>query len=333
MWLAELEAISEGEKKKLLKKIQPNGFLSSPTKETVLLAAKSEELLLNPIRSMGLVTKLKNLSKTEKQPLLSTRRWKNQSTVVSLGNMAFGGEDLSLIAGPCAVESEEQLDVCAKHLSDFGVGVLRAGAYKPRMSPYSYQGLGSMGIQILSRVAKKYNMLTISEVLDEESLGVACDYIDILQVGSRNMFNYALLKKLAKVPKPILLKRGFCATYQEWLLAAEYLLCGGNDQIILCERGIRTFETETRFTLDINAVAVIKELSHLPIIVDPSHATGKRAYVHRASRAAVAAGCDGIMLEVHPNPSEALSDAEQALDMRCAKEIVCDLRALHKVCL
>lgn len=219
------------------------------------------------------------------------------------------------IAGPCAIESETILEKIAQVVSEMGWKFLRGGAFKPRTSPYSFQGLGEAGLKILHRVAKKYGLYSVSEVLSEEDVMMVCEYVDILQVGSRNAQNTALLKKVGKIRKPILLKRGMMMKLDELLLAAEYITSAGNKNVILCERGIRTFETALRNTLDLSAIPYIKEKTTLPIIVDPSHATGKAAYVPAMSRAALAAGADGIMIEVHPDPKQALSDGHQAITL------------------
>lgn len=235
-------------------------------------------------------------------------------------------QGLLLIAGPCSIESEEQISSIAKHLAATGVKIIRGGAYKARTSPHSFQGVGAVGYDWLAKASHREGCLCISEVMDSKSLEEAIAAgIDILQIGSRNMYNYALLKEVGQSKKPVLLKRAMSADYKEWLLAAEYLLVEGTQDLMLCERGIRSFESFTRNTLDINAVAAMKELSHLPLIVDPSHATGKASMVTPMTKAAVAAGADGLMLEVHPNPSEAKSDAEQTIDYEQFAQLIEEL--------
>lgn len=242
---------------------------------------------------------------------------------IDLGdNIVIGKNEFTIIAGPCAVESREQIHKTAEYLSSLGIKILRGGAFKPRTSPYSFQGLGFEGLEILKEAADKYGMKVISEIMDPRDIEKADKYIDIYQVGSRNMQNYSLLRELGKINKPVLLKRGMTATVSEWLMAAEYVAIEGNDDIILCERGIRTFENYTRNTLDLTVVPIIKKLSKLPIIVDPSHGTGRRDLVIPMSRAAVAVGADGLIIEVHPNPKEALSDGEQSLNFDEMKKLI-----------
>lgn len=223
------------------------------------------------------------------------------------------GRDFLLIAGPCSVESEEQMLATARAVKAAGANMLRGGAFKPRSSPYSFQGLGLKGLKILREVKKEVNLPVVSEVMDPRDVGWMSDYVDLLQVGARNMQNFALLKEIGQTKMPVILKRGMHSTIQEWLLCAEYILAAGNPNVILCERGIRTFERYSRNTLDITAIPAIKELSHLPIIVDPSHAAGKSSLVPELSLAAVAAGADGLMIEVHCQPEQALCDGEQSL--------------------
>ena len=245
---------------------------------------------------------------------LTARSAHPQGTRVTIGGgVTFGGDEVVLMAGPCAVESEAQLRSIASRLAASGVRVLRGGAFKPRTSPYDFQGLGVDGYRILRRVADEFGLRVVSEVLSEKSVEAAVECVDLLQVGSRNMQNFALLKELAQVDQPVLLKRGMSASYDELLSAAEYLLSGGNGAVVLCERGIRTFETRTRNTLDISAVPVLKSLTHLPVIVDPSHAAGRADIVPDLARASVAAGADGLLVEVHDHPSVAKSDGSQAL--------------------
>lgn len=234
-------------------------------------------------------------------------------TTVRVGNAVFGGGRPVIIAGPCSVESEEQVRETAISVSSNGAAMLRGGAFKPRTSPYSFQGLGEEGLRILRAAGDETGLPVVTEVLSEDHVGMVAEYADMLQIGARNMQNFELLKKLSKCGKPLLLKRGPAATVKEWLLSAEYLLEGGNEEIVLCERGIRSYDPAIRNTLDLCAVALVKELSHLPVIVDPSHATGKRSLVPAMARAGLAAGADGIIVEVHRDPCNALSDKEQQL--------------------
>ena len=242
-----------------------------------------------------------------------TARHDDESTVVWVGDIPIGGSEAIVIAGPCSVESRDQVTRTAHAVKDLGAVILRGGAYKPRTSPYDFQGLGVEGLRLLRDAGDAVDMPIVTEVMSEDDVTVVCEYADMLQVGARNMQNFALLKKLARTRKPILLKRGPSATVKEWLSAAEYLLHGGNENIVLCERGIKTFDNSLRNTLDLAAVALVKEMTHLPVIVDPSHATGQRSIVARCARAAIAIGADGVIVEVHPEPEKALSDSAQQL--------------------
>lgn len=244
---------------------------------------------------------------------LAARVSQGQDTIVEVNGVKFGGKHAGLIAGPCTVESYNQMDLTAQELKDSNVKILRGGAFKPRTSPYAFQGLGEEGLKIIRSVADNHGMAVTSEIMDISQLDMFMKYVDILQVGARNMQNFNLLKELGKIHRPVILKRGLSATYDEWLMSAEYLMAGGNNQVILCERGIRTFEKHTRNTLDLSAIPVVKKLSHLPIIIDPSHATGLRDKVEPMSRAAIAAGCDGLIIEVHHNPDFAMCDGAQSL--------------------
>lgn len=236
----------------------------------------------------------------------------NNKTIIKVGNVNVG-QDFVLIAGPCSVESEEQVSEIAVAVKKAGANMLRGGAFKPRTSPYSFQGLGLKGLKILKKVQEQTGLPVVSEVLDPRDVAWMCDYVDVLQIGARNMQNFSLLKEVGQVSRPVLLKRGMYSTISEWLSCAEYILKEGNPNVILCERGIRTFETYSRNTLDLSAVPAIKELSHLPIIVDPTHATGRVSLIPPMSLAAVAAGADGLIVEVHDHPEKALSDRGQAL--------------------
>jgi 3-deoxy-7-phosphoheptulonate synthase len=245
---------------------------------------------------------------------LASREFHPEDTVVRVGEATFiGGTDVAVMAGPCAVESADQIDASAGFAAACGAQILRGGAFKPRSSPYSYQGLGIEALKLLREAADKNKMAVVTEVMTIEQIDTISEYADLVQVGARNMQNYPLLTALGHAGKPVLLKRGMAATIQEWLMSAEYILTEGNPNVVLCERGIRTFETATRNTLDLSAVPVVKHLSHLPVVVDPSHGVGTRRFVAPMARAAVAAGADGIMIEIHPNPDKALSDGPQSL--------------------
>jgi 3-deoxy-7-phosphoheptulonate synthase len=253
---------------------------------------------------------------------LASRAFHPQSTVVRIGNITVGGNFPVVIAGPCAVENLEQILETAHKVKAAGANLLRGGAFKPRSSPYSFQGLEEEGLKLLAEARRQTGLGIVSEVMDPFNLPMVCEYVDVLQIGARNMQNYHLLKELGKTNKPVLLKRGMSATIEEWLMSAEYILNAGNPNVILCERGIRTFEKYTRNTLDLNAVPVVKDLSHLPIIVDPSHGIGVAKYVSAMSMAAIAAGADGLIIEVHPSPERAVSDGQQSLTPEMFAELM-----------
>ncbi len=256
------------------------------------------------------------------------REFHPDNTVFEMGSVTVGGEALAVMAGPCAVEGEEQLLEAAWLVKQAGATIFRAGAFKPRTSPYSFQGMEKTGLRLLEKVRRETGLLIVTEVMDQFTVNELAECADIIQVGTRNMQNFYLLRELGKIRKPVLLKRGMSATIEEWLMAAEYIMSGGNYQIILCERGIRTFEPYTRNTLDLSAVPLVKQLSHLPIIVDPSHGTGKSSLVPPMSKAAVAAGADGLMIEMHPHPQEALSDGPQSLDPRQFAALMQELKGV-----
>ncbi len=257
---------------------------------------------------------------------LVSRHNQKERTIVPVGDLSIGNSELCLIAGPCAVESEDQLDEIAQGISNLGIKFMRGGAYKPRTSPYAFQGLKKDGLKILRNTSIKYNLKVVTEVLDTSLIEEVYPFADVLQVGSRNMKNYQFLKELGKLDKPVLLKRGMSSTVHEWLMAAEYILLGGNEKVILCERGIRTFDTTVRNTMDIAAIPLVKELSHLPVLADPSQGTGKRSLVKPMSLAAIAAGADGLMIEVHNEPETALSDGFQSIYLHQMKELVDGIR-------
>ncbi len=260
---------------------------------------------------------------------LASRAFRSEGTVVELGRgVRIGGPEVVVAAGPCAVESAEQIQIIAERVAKQGAKLLRGGAFKPRSSPYTFQGLGEKGLKLLREAADKNGLLVVSEVMDPSQIQMMLPCVDVLQVGARNMQNYHLLRALGEVVKPVLLKRGMSATIEELLLSAEYIMAGGNYNVILCERGIRTFETSTRNTLDIAAIPVIKKLSHLPILADPSHGTGRRDKVPPMARAAVAAGADGLLIEVHHEPDHALSDGAQSLYPDQFAQLMAELRII-----
>ena len=259
---------------------------------------------------------------------LVSRAFRPHDTIISVGRCAIGSRQLAIMAGPCSVEGEEQAFTIAAAVARAGATVMRGGAYKPRTSPYSFQGLGEEGLKLLRRAADANGLAVVSEVMDSQHVPLVARYADILQVGARNMQNYSLLREVGHAEKPVLLKRGLAATIEEWLMSAEHIVSQGNAQVILCERGIRTFETYTRNTLDLNAIPVVKELSHLPVIVDPSHGTGIRNKVSPMARAAIAAGADGLIIEVHHDPDHALSDGAQSLYPEQFEELVGQIRTI-----
>jgi len=244
---------------------------------------------------------------------LASRTFRPQNTIIKVKGVEIGGKTLVMMAGPCSIEGRDEIKQTAEIVKKSGASILRGGAYKPRTSPYSFQGMGEEGLKFMAEAARENDMVCVSEVMESGQIPILVEYVDILQVGARNMQNFSLLRDLGKIRKPVLLKRGMSATIEELLMAAEYLMAGGNFEVILCERGIRTFEKYTRNTLDISAIPVVKKLSHLPIIADPSHATGRRDKVGPMARAAIAAGTDGLLVEVHQNPDQALSDGAQSL--------------------
>lgn len=261
---------------------------------------------------------------------LASRHFKPGGTVVKIGDVEIGGNQVVVMAGPCSVENRDQIEQAAEAVAGAGAKVIRGGAFKPRTSPYSFQGLGEDGLRLLREAADRHKLLVVSEVMEQAQIPLLTKYADILQVGARNMQNYNLLRQLGEIRKPILLKRGISATIEELLLSAEYIMSGGNYDVMLCERGIRTFETSTRNTMDISAIPVVKSLSHLPIIADPSHGTGRRDKVLPMARAAVAAGADGLLIEVHHDPDHALSDGAQSLHPAQFTELMGQLRTIAK---
>jgi 3-deoxy-7-phosphoheptulonate synthase len=259
---------------------------------------------------------------------LASRTFKPDSTVITIGDVRIGGEEVIVMAGPCSAESEAQVEATTAAVKRAGAKILRGGAFKPRSSPYSFQGLGEPGLKMLRAAADRHDLLLITEVMEIAQIELIEKYAHILQVGARNMQNFSLLRELGKSRTPVMLKRGISATIEEWLLSAEYILAGGNTQVMLCERGIRTFESYTRNTLDISAIPVVQKLSHLPIIVDPSHGTGRRDKVASMARAAVAAGADGLLIEVHCDPDHAQSDGAQSLFPSQFEQLMAELRVI-----
>lgn len=281
---------------------------------------------INDLRELQQMPGVENIVPIMKPYKLVSREAKGDNTVIKVRGVEIGGNSVTIIAGPCAVESRDQLLTAARQVKAAGAQMIRGGAFKPRTSPYSFQGLEEEGLNILKEASLETDLPVVTEVIDEQSLHLALKYVDIIQIGARNMQNFRLLKAAGQTDKPVLLKRGMSATIEEWLMAAEYIMSEGNGNIILCERGIRTFETATRNTLDLSAVPMVKRLSHLPVIVDPSHGTGDRGLVLPMSLAAIASGADGLILEMHPEPAKALSDGPQSLTPEGLENVMGKLR-------
>lgn len=293
---------------------------------TVLgLVGDTSVIDVDTVMSMPCVERVMKVQEPYKR---GNRKFHPENSIIRVGNVVFGGESIPVIAGPCSVESEEQITQIAKQVQKSGASLLRGGAFKPRSSPYSFQGLGTGGISLLSAAKRQTGLPIVSEITNPATLSDFVDNVDVIQVGARNMQNYELLKELSKLKKPVLLKRGFSNTIEELLMSAEYILSGGNNDVILCERGIRTFETQTRNTLDISAVPVLKRLSHLPVVVDPSHASGMAALVEPLALAAVAAGADGLIIEVHQDPANALSDGPQSITPKAFDALMPRIKAV-----
>lgn len=298
----------------IMEKITEAGLKPVPlygTEVTVIAVIGDERILdINHLKAFPGVSKVMAVLQPFK---LASKETKTEPTVIKVKNVEIGGGTIAMMAGPCAVETFEQTDASATAVKKAGANILRGGAFKPRTSPYGFQGLGEEGLKILKEVGEKHDMPIITEVLDPRDVELVCKYGDILQIGTRNMQNFRLLSEVGKSGKPVMLKRGLSATIKEWILAAEYIMQEGNPNVILCERGIRTYESATRNTIAIDAVPLVKELTHLPVIVDPSHGTGKPSLIPAMSKAAIAAGADGLIIDVHCNPEEALCDGAQAL--------------------
>ncbi|MGH9395468.1 MAG: 3-deoxy-7-phosphoheptulonate synthase [Terriglobia bacterium] len=324
------EGVTEEQIQSVIDKLMKIGFdvhRSTGALQTVLggVGAKTDF----DVREIELLEGVQEVHRITAPYKLASRHFRPGGSVIQLGKgVDAGGQRVVMMAGPCSVESQEQINIIAELVARQGVRVLRGGAFKPRTSPYSFQGLGQKGLEYMRQAADRHNLLVVSEVMDHTQIPHMLDAVDIFQVGARNMQNFNLLKALGKVAKPVLLKRGISATIEELLLSAEYIMSGGNYNVVLCERGIRTFENAARNTLDVSAIPIIHKLSHLPIIADPSHATGRRDQVLPMARAAVAAGADGLILEVHNDPEKALSDGPQALYPEQFAELVSELKLI-----
>jgi 3-deoxy-7-phosphoheptulonate synthase len=323
------DSATEQQIEHIIQRIREAGFQPHVTRgtERTIVAAVGSGGRRHEIEALSVAPGVDNVVAIAQPFKLVSRQTRPQGSVVNIGGIRIGGPEVVVIAGPCSVESREQLLETAEGVKRAGATMLRGGAYKPRTSPYEFQGLGIEALKILREARELTGLPVVTEVMSTEDVDLICEYADMLQVGARNMQNFALLRRLAIIKKPILLKRGPSATVKEWLLAAEYLLSGGNDQVVLCERGIKTFETATRNTFDLSAVALAKELSHLPVVADPSHGTGKQSLIGPVSRAAIAVGADGIIVEVHPCPERALSDGPQSLDLAQFERVMRGLSA------
>jgi 3-deoxy-7-phosphoheptulonate synthase len=330
MIVAMQEAATEEQIQHVIERLINMGFevhRSTGARQTVLGAVGARREF--DIRDIEILPGVGEVHRVSSPYKLVARNFRPEGTIVKLNNgVRIGGDDVIIMAGPCSVESREQILAVAESVSRSGARVLRGGAFKPRTSPYSFQGLGEGALKLLREAADKFGMLVVTEVMEISQIELMLPYMDILQVGARNMQNFNLLRELGKVRKPVLLKRGIAATIEELLLSAEYLMAGGNYEVILCERGIRTFETYTRNTLDISAIPIVKKLSHLPMVADPSHGTGRRDKVAPMARAAIAAGADGLLIEVHNDPDKALSDGAQSLYPEQFAQLMGELRVI-----
>lgn len=321
--------VPEQEIQQLADRIRANGLrpeISPGVERTIIhVLGNAREEFSKEWESVRCVEKVIRILKPYK---LASQEHHVQKTKIPMGKQTLGGSDFVVIAGPCSVESEAQILQSGQILKDFGIGVMRASAFKPRTSPYEFQGLGLEGLRLLRLARERLGILVETEVMDVRDVAVAAEYVDVLRIGARNMQNFDLLKEVGRVDKPIILKRGMAATIKEFIMAAEYILSTGNRNVILCERGIRTFETAYRNTLDLGAVAMLKKETHLPVIVDPSHAAGNREFVPALSKAALAVGADGLLVEMHPNPELAMSDGAQSLFPDQLKTLLAELKPL-----
>ena len=322
---------SEADIRHVVERIEGLGLKAHLSKgvERTVIGVIGDERLINR-EQLSLLPQVEDVIPVLKPYKLASREFQPADTVVDVAGVKIGGGKLVMIAGPCSVESEEQVMATARAVKSAGAHLLRGGAYKPRTSPYAFQGLGEDGLKLLALAREKSGLGIVTEVMESAEVDMVAEYADLLQVGARNMHNTKLLRSLSKINKPVLLKRNFAATLNEFLMSAEYLLSGGNHRVVLCERGIRTFVEYTRNTLDLNVVPAVKLLSHLPIIVDPSHGTGRQDLIIPMSRAAIAAGADGLIVEVHPNPEEAFSDGEQSLTPVVFVELMAQVGAVAR---
>lgn len=313
----------------MIEKVGLRTNISSGEHQTIIgVIGDKTRLTQTPLGSLAYVESIVQVSKPYK---LASRDFHPDDTVIEVRGKKLGGGNLAIMAGPCSIESEEQLMSISEAVKKSGANFLRAGAFKPRTSPYAFQGMGEEGLKLLKKAGDAFDLPTVSEVMDTQTVDLLAEYVDVLQVGTRNAQNFALLKEVGKIRKPVVLKRGMSQTIEEWLMSAEYIMSEGNQEVILCERGIRTFETATRNTLDLIAVPVLRERTHLPIVVDPSHAAGKWQYVTPMSLAAIAAGADGILVEVHNEPEKAVSDGAQSLKFKKFDLMMNEIRKIAPV--
>jgi 3-deoxy-7-phosphoheptulonate synthase len=323
---------TEEDLKRLVKKIEGHGLtvnISKGTERTIIgVIGDTSKISEEEEDAIRVMRGVENVMRILKPYKLASREFKAADTIIKVRGKAIGGKKIQVIAGPCAVENKAMIINIAEKIKDAGASFLRGGAFKPRTSPYSFQGLGEEGLKYLSEAREKTGLPVVSELMDPREIEVILKYSDIVQIGARNMQNFKLLLEVGTCNKPVLLKRGLSATIKEWLMAAEYIMSKGNQNVILCERGIRTFETATRNTLDLSAVPILKQLTHLPVIVDPSHGVGKWDIVAPMAKAAIAAGADGLMIEVHTNPEEAMSDGEQSLKPSAFKKLMEELKPI-----
>jgi len=326
------KGISDDKLEEVIKRLEDYGFSihRSTGEERIVLGAIGIQPNFD-IRKIKILDGVSAVYRVTEPFRLASRDYQKENSLIHIGDVTLGSDEIIIIAGPCAVESEEQIMTIAGIIKNSGAKILRGGAFKPRTSPYSFQGLGEEGLKLLRQAGDEFGLAVITEVMEPAQIDLVAKYTDIFQLGARNMQNFPLLRELGKTSKPVMIKRGMSATIDEWLMSAEYILASGNKEVMLCERGIRTFETSTRNTFDISAIPVIHKQSHLPVIADPSHATGIRDKVIPMARAAVAAGADGLMIEVHNNPAKALSDGPQALLPEQFSELMNQVKKIAEV--
>jgi 3-deoxy-7-phosphoheptulonate synthase len=325
--------IKESSVKKIIKTVKELGYTPHVSKgeEQTIIGAVGNSANDEALKILEFYEGVESVVPVSKPYKLASRDMKPKKTIVKIKGVEVGGHALAMVAGPCSIENEEQMMATAKAVKKAGATILRGGAFKPRTSPYTFQGLGLEGLKLLKKAGQLVKLPTVTEIMEAKDLEAVEDYADILQIGARNCQNFSLLKEVGRSKKPVFLKRGMSVSIEEFLMSAEYILAGGNSNVILCERGIRTFETATRNTLDLSAIPVLQEKTHLPVVIDPSHATGVARYVVPMVKAAVAAGADGVMVEVHPHPDKAFSDGPQQLNFAMFAEMMKEIRGYAKL--